>query len=260
MTTDEQFLQFIHYGHQRFIPHLTLDCTIFGYHEQQLKVLLVKWRGINGWALPGGYIEHEETLTEAGSRTLEERIGIKKLFLQQFYIFGDSPYRTQILTKEKLVELTGWSIPIPEDCWLIGRQLSIGYYALVNHLSLEVKPDFFTQEYQWCDINELPELLFDHTHIIDKALETIRLHLYSKPIGANLLPRKFTLPEIQFLYETLLGKSLDRRNFPKKLFTLGLLNKLNERRSIGAHRSPNLYEFNQENYEKALEEGLVLVM
>lgn len=260
MNINEQISQFLKYGHQQFIPHLSLDCTIFGYHHQQLKVLLVKWRGINGWALPGGFIRHEETLSQAANRIMGERTGLDNLYLQQFHTFGDSTYRTQYLTPEKLTEMTGWSVPVPEDSWLLGRQFSVGYYALINHLSVEVKPDFFTEEYQWCDLGEIPQLLFDHNDIIDKALDTIRLHLYRKPIGANLLPRKFTLPEIHVLYETLLDKPLDRRNFPKKLFALGLLNKLDERRAIGAHRSPNLYEFNKKNYQKALEEGLVLVL
>jgi 8-oxo-dGTP diphosphatase len=116
------------------------------------------------------------------------------------------------------------------------------------------------EEYRWWDIDQIPRLLFGHNDMVAKALETIRLQLYHQPIGANLLPPKFTLPEIHGLYETLLGKSLDRRNFPKKLFALGLLNKLHEQRPIGPHRSPNLYEFNKINYQKALEEGLVLLM
>jgi 8-oxo-dGTP diphosphatase len=260
MTTVEEVKDFILNGHKHYIPHLSLDCAIFGYHHQQLKILLVKWAGLNGWGLPGGYIRNEESLSAAANRILEERTGIRNLFLQQFYTFGDSPYRVHNLAVSDMVRSANLPVSIPEDNWLLGRQLSVGYYALVDYEQVSVNTDILAEEYRWWDIDQIPTLLFDHNDMVTKALETIRLQLYHQPIGANLLPPKFTLPEIQVLYETLLGKSLDRRNFPKKLFALGLLNKLDEQRRIGAHRSPNLYEFNQVNYQKALEEGLVLVM
>src|SRR5687768_11071659 len=237
MTTVEEVKDFILNGHKHYIPHLSLDCAIFGYHHQQLKILLVKWAGLRGWGLPGGYIRHEEPLSAAANRVLEERTGIQDLFLQQFYTFGDSPYRVHRQPISDMVRSTSLPITIPEDNWLLGRQLSVGYYALVDYEQVSVKTDIFAEEYRWWDLSELPPLLFDHNDMVTKALETIRLQLYHQPIGANLLPAKFTLPEIQVLYETLLGKSLDRRNFPKKLFALGLLNKLDEQRRIEIGRA-----------------------
>lgn len=260
MTSLDEATDLILNGHNYYIPHLSLDCAIFGYHDQRLKILLVKWAGLQGWGLPGGFIKHEERLSDAAHRILNDRTGLQDLFLQQFQLFGDTPYRLSNHTAADLIKLTGVTIDIADDNWLLGRRLAVGYYALVDYRRVTVQTDFFAEEYQWWDISDVPTLLFDHNDMVDKALATIRLQLYQQPIGANLLPAKFTLPEIQVLYETLLGKTLDRRNFSKKLFALGLLNKLDEQRHIGAHRSPNLYEFNKTNYEKALEDGLVLVM
>lgn len=260
MNSIEEVIDFVHNGHKLYIPHLSLDCAIFGYHDQQLKILLVKWAGLAGWGLPGGFIRNEEPLSEAATRILAERTGIQNLFLQQFHTFGDSPYRVRSRTQSEFLPTIDFPVPIPEDNWLLGRQLSVGYYALVDYRQVTIKTDMLAEQYRWWDLADIPMLLFDHNDMVEKALETIRLQLYHQPIGARLLPPKFTLPEIHVLYETLLGKTLDRRNFPKKLFALGLLNKLNEQRHIGAHRSPNLYEFNLANYEKALQEGLVLVL
>jgi 8-oxo-dGTP diphosphatase len=263
MTEIEAAIDFILNGHEQYMPYLSLDCAILGYHEQQLKILLVRYPSLEQWGLPGGYIRHEEPLGTAANRILEQTTGLKNLFLQQFHTFGDTPYRVHnrtIQDLEQMVQSDLLGITIPKDNWLLGRQISVGYYALVNFHEVTVRTDTFFEEYRWWDIDQVPELLFDHNDMISKALQTIRLQLYHQPIGASLLPQKFTLPEIHFLYETLLGKELDRRNFPKKLFALGLLKKLDERRHIGAHRSPYLYEFDKINYEKALEEGIVLVI
>jgi 8-oxo-dGTP diphosphatase len=263
MTEIEAAIDFILNGHKKFMAHLTLDCAILGYHDQQVKILLIRYHGHDRWALPGGPIQHEEPISVAANRIAEETTGLDNLFLQQFYTFGDTPYRVHSRTIQDLTRLIQpdlLGIKIEKDNWLLGRQITIGYYALVDYQQVSVRTNLFVEEYQWWDIDQVPQLLFDHNDMVTKALETVRLHLYHQPIGANLLPPKFTLPEIHFLYESLLGKSLDRRNFPKKLFALGLLNKLDERRFIGPHRSPFLYEFNKVNYEKALEEGIVLVI
>lgn len=150
-----------------------------------------------------------------------------------------------------------YGVVVDEGNWLLERTLSIGYFALVDYNKVSVKTDFVTGEYQWSDVNEMPTLLFDHNDMVEKALVTLRLQMYHQPIGISLLPEKFTLPEIHALYETILGKELDRRNFPKMLLALGLIKKLNEQRHIGAHSSPYLYQFNKKIYEQALKEGIV---
>ena len=254
MNSREEIDDFVRNGHQDYLPHMTIDPVIFGYHDQQLKILLLKWIGHNGWGLPGGFIKRREPLSEAAHRILEERTGLASIFLQQFHVFGDSPYRLQEQRPEDLSEKYGHVV---DRSWLFERTLSIGYFALVDYSKVTVTSDFFTNDHQWCDVNEMPALLFDQNEVVEKALVTLRHQIYHQPIGYNLLPEKFTLPEIHRLYETILGKELDQRNFAKKLVALGLIKKLDEQRSIGPHRSPYLYRFEKEAYEDALRQGIV---
>jgi 8-oxo-dGTP diphosphatase len=257
MNTPEEIEDFILNGHLHYVPHVSIDCAIFGYHEQQLKLLLIKHKFIDGFCLPGGYIKRTETLMQAANRIVEERTGINNLFLQQFKTFGD-PNRAQIneFDEEKWFRATG--VRITKDNWLIDQTISVGFYAITDFEKSIPNPDMMAEDCAWFDIDNLPKLEFDHDEMVKEALHTLRVQLYHYPIGYNLLPEKFTLTEIHALYETLLGKKLDISNFPKKLITLGLLKKLDEKRSIGAHRSPHLYMFDKENYDKALREGLVL--
>ncbi len=248
MKTESELNEFIQNGHKTHLPNLTLDCAIFGYHEQQLKILLAKWKMLGGYSLPGGFVGRKEPLSVAADRILKERTSLKKVFLQQYHTFGDSEFRSQ---NHKYPHL-------PKDNWLRERTLSIGYYALVDYSRVTVEEDFLTEKYVWQDIKKIPKLLFDHNEMLENALHHMRINLYHQPIGYNLLEKKFTLPEIQSLYETILGKRLDRRNFPKKLMSLGLIKDTNEVRSIGQHRSPKLYTFDKKKYDQCIKEGIVL--
>lgn len=257
MQTEAELRDFILNGHLHYVPHVSLDCAIFGYHEQQLKLLLIKYKVIDGWCLPGGYIKRTEKLVEAANRNVKERTGIDNLFLQQFKAFGD-PGRIKFnqLDKERWFEKVG--IPIENNSWLIDQTISIGFYAITDFSRSIPQSDMRVEKCEWFDIDTLPPLEFDHDEMVKDALYRMRLDLYHYPIGYNLLPEKFTLSEIHALYETMLGKKLDISNFPKKLISLGLLQKLEEKRSIGAHRSPHLYKFDKKKYEQALRNGLVL--
>ncbi|WP_347156708.1 NUDIX hydrolase [Pontibacter chitinilyticus] len=255
MNTEEEALRFVKHGHEQYLPHVALDCVIFGYHDQQLKILLLRVKGQESWGLPGGFIQRREPLTQAAYRILQDRTSLKDLYLQQFHTFGDTPFRVKETSAKEFADKYG--LEVEEGTWLLERTLSIGYFALVDYSKVTVTTDFFTDAYHWSDISELPPLLFDHDDVVEKALSILRLQIYHQPIGYNLLPEKFTLPEIHVLYETILGKELDRRNFPKKLLALGLIKKLDEQRHIGAHRSPFLYQFDKTNYDKALQEGVV---
>ncbi|HEY4196278.1 MAG TPA: NUDIX domain-containing protein, partial [Mucilaginibacter sp.] len=245
MDNQAEIEDFILNGHLHYVPHVSIDCAIFGYHEQQLKVLLIKHKFIDGWCLPGGYIKRTETLVEAANRIVMERTGIGNLFLQQFKTFGD-PDRAKVndFDEEKWFKATG--VRVGKDNWLIDHTISVGFYAITDFVNSTPNPDMMSNECAWFDMNTIPHLEFDHDEMVKEALHTMRVHLYHYPIGYNLLPEKFTLTEIHALYETLLDKKLDISNFPKKLITLGLLKKLNEKRSIGAHRSPHLYRFDKD--------------
>ncbi len=257
MQTEEEFKDFILNGHLHYIPNVSIDCAIFGYNEYQLKVLLIRHRNMVRWSLPGGHVKRTEKLIEAAYRNVKERTGVDNLFLQQFKTFGD-PDRIKFdnFNKKKWLEITGLSSW--EGNWLMDQTVSVGFYAVTDFSNTTLKTDIPTGDCAWFDIGNLPPLEFDHSEMVQEALHTMRLHLYHYPIGLNMLPEKFTLSEIHELYVTLLGKKLDVSNFPKKLITLKLLKKLEEKRSIGAHRSPYLYSFDKQKYELALKEGLVL--
>ena len=131
------------------------------------------------------------------------------------------------------------------------RDVSVSYYALVEFARVTPAPDLFTDECQWWDIDQIPLLLFDHNDMIVLALKTLRRQLRYQPVGYNLQPDKFTVPDLQQLYETMLGQSLDRR-FQKRMLGYGILERLEERKTGGAHKAPYLYRFDKEKYEKAL--------
>jgi ADP-ribose pyrophosphatase YjhB (NUDIX family) len=222
-----------------------------------MKLLLLKNKFITNWCLPGGFIKREEGLDEAAGRISKERTGIKNLFLKQFKTFGDpdrNGYRS--FDKKNFYKLTG--IQIPSDSWLLDRTTSIGFYAITDISHAAPEADILSSECAWFPIDQIPNLAFDHNEMVKEALLTMRLHLYHYPIGKNMLPAKFTLREIHLFYETMLGKTLNPSNFPNKLISLGLLEKLDEKRSIGPHRAPTFYRFNSKVYNKALKEGLVL--
>jgi 8-oxo-dGTP diphosphatase len=257
MKSLSELQEFLKAGHLLYLPHLSIDCAIFGYHEGELKLLLVKNKIITHWCLPGGFIKREENLDEAAGRISKERTGIKNLFLKQFKTFGDpdrNGYRS--FDKEGFFKLTG--IKIPAESWLLDRTASVGFYAITDISNTSPEADVLSSECAWFPIDHLPKLAFDHDEMVREALLTMRVHLYHYPIGKNMLPEKFTLKEIHLFYETMLGKKLNASNFPNKLISLGLLEKLNEKRSIGAHRSPTFYKFNTKVYGLALKEGLAL--
>lgn len=151
-------------------------------------------------------------------------------------------------------------VKVDKGSWMLDYFVTLGFYTLTEFEHVKPSGEFSAEECQWWDILNLPALLFDHNLIIEEALKSLRLHIYHYPIGFELLPAKFTLPEITSLYETILEKKLDGRNFSKKLLATGIITKLNERRYIGPHRSPFLYVFNKTRYDEALRNGMVLAI
>ena len=251
--------RFLQKGFLEYRPNLSVDCAIFGYHDGELQLLLVKNKIVTKWCLPGGYVKKSESLDEAAARTTVDRTGIKNLFLKQFKTFGN-PGRSNsrgILDQKKLFEITG--LTIDKNSWLFGETVSVGFYAISDIVQAQPMADMFSDECRWFSLNKLPKLGFDHNEMVTEALHAMQIHLYHYPIGKNLLPEKFTLKEIKQFYEVMSGKTLHVTNFPNKLIAIGLIEKTNEKRSIGAHRSPTYYRFNEKVYSIALKEGLVLV-
>ncbi|TMI87800.1 MAG: NUDIX hydrolase [Bacteroidetes bacterium] len=253
MTGKKTLRNFLMEGAKIYLPSLSLDCVIFGFHENQLKVLLLKVKNARQWALPGGFILKNEDVGKAAERVLRERTGLSEIFLQQFNVFG-KPRRSDANFHRQLLQKDG--VEINNDHWLFQRFVTIGYYALVEYSYVNPRPDNFSDECTWRDINDLPELMMDHSQILNKALETLRAHINYHPIGYNLLPEKFTMPQLQRLYETILNKKLDRRNFQRKILSYGILKRLKEVQRGVAHKAPYLYSFDLRKYHKALKEGL----
>lgn len=227
-----------------YIPHLSIDCVVFGFQDATLKVLVTKMKENNLWALPGGYVLKTENIKEAANRILQKRTGAEDIYLQQFRVFSDLN-RSESFFEE-----------FDNTIWNKQRFLSIGFYALVDYSQVNLIVDDISDACEWKSIEELPQLMMDHRTIFDKALITLRKQLNYKPIGFNLLPEKFTMPELQKLYEIILGKKLNRGNFFRKMLRYDILIKLDESRKGGAHKAPDLYKFDTEKYQTALRNGL----
>nr|WP_207435517.1 NUDIX domain-containing protein [Sabulibacter ruber] len=228
---------------QDYIPHISIDCVVFGFHDATLKVLLLKVKDQDRWGLPGGYMGKHEDMNQAAARILQERTGAEDIFLQQFSVFSELN-RSEDFFQE-----------YPDTLWHKQRFISVGFYALVDYTEVIPVPDELSSACEWKDIENLPALMMDHQKILLEALETLRRQLNYKPIGYNLLPAEFTMPELQKLYEIILGKKLNRGNFYRKMLAYDILDKLEEPRKGGAHKAPNLYKFNMEKYENALRHG-----
>ncbi|MFY1046307.1 NUDIX hydrolase [Chryseobacterium sp. GP-SGM7] len=246
MNPQKQFLKKSEEAKDLFIPHLSTDPVVFGFDQSELKVLLLQMTYRKQWLLPGGYVKKDEDLDAAAERVLRERAGISDVYLEEFAVFGKKN-RSEFYFED-----------FDDSLWHKQRFISIGYYALYNPDNANLIIDEFSEKCEWIYLSQLSEieLAMDHREIIEKALLTLREKISHKPIGYNLLPEKFTLSELQKLYEAILGKELNRGNFYRKIKNLGILKKLDEQRRGGAHKSPDLYTFDEENYAKALENGL----
>jgi ADP-ribose pyrophosphatase YjhB (NUDIX family) len=255
----ESFQNEILNGPEHYLRNVSIDNVILGYHNKQLKVLLQRPRGISKWTVSGGFIKRTETIEEAAARIARERTGLTNLYLKQFKAFG-SPTRTRdnAISLKTIGKLAG--IKIDKDNWMFDYFVSLGFYTLTEFDLVKPSSELHAEECQWWDIFSLPSLALDHQEILEEALKTLRHDIYQYPIGYELLPEKFTLPEITALYETILGKKLDDRNFSKKLLATGIIIKLNETRHIGPHRSPFLYKFDKVTYDEALKHGIVLAI
>ncbi len=225
-----------------WLPSLSVDCVIFGFHENDLKVLLLTLRDGQGLVLPGGLVGRQEGVDEAAARVLAERTGLTNIFLEQFYVFGQHNRGNQAFGHH-IARVNG--IELPPDHWFTRRFVSVSYYALVDFSKVIASPDVLSDAIGWYDVHELPALLLDHTAIVQKALETLRLMLDHRLVGFNLLPDIFTMAELQRLYETILGRALTRTNFQRKMLSLDILKRVDKKRTGGAHKAPYLYRFDQ---------------
>ncbi|TFV92353.1 NUDIX hydrolase [Algoriphagus kandeliae] len=221
-----------------YLPHIAYDSVIFGFSGEKLKILLIEYHKTGWLALPGGFVKVDEPLDEAVKRGLRERTGLDQIFLEQFYTFG-SLERVQPEIMKKI--LTAHDKDIADDHWLLDRFISVGYYALIDYDKVEPTPDALSDSINWYGVDEIPELLFDHNFIVKKALDHLRTHLDQKLLSVNLLPERFTMKELQQVYEAILGEKLNRANFQRKILSLGILERHEKLYSGGSHKAPYLY-------------------
>lgn len=237
------------YTSENVHPGFSVDCVILSFHKGKLRVLLYKFSLEDYWALPGGFMLIHESADQAAYRILESRTGLKNKFLKQFQLFSN-PKRTVMKQNEDFVNKNA---PTPKEGeWLLQRFISMGYYALVKFDEV----DLFHDEgvtYKWYDIHQLPRMYSDHENIVTTALKTIRTMLPVIPVGNELLPEKFTMSELRKIYEIILGKSLDRRNFQRKVLSEGNIIQLDEKIGDKVYNPPILYSFSlSENSEADL--------
>ncbi len=212
---------------------LAIDCIIFGFDQEELKLLLIKrdFEPEKGkWSLMGGFLNNEETLTDTANRVLFELTGLNDIYLEQ---------------------LSAFSHPLRDP---VERTISVAYFALIN--IPEHKIDL-TQSSSptWFSINDLPYLIFDHNDMVQNAIRRLRYRTSIEPVGIELLPAKFTMRQMQKLYETIYGEDIDKRNFTKKILALDILTKLEEKDKGSSRKGSWLYEFDPEKYDKKVKEG-----
>lgn len=224
----------------KYLPRISVDCVIFGFHENQLKVLLLKFKKSPVWALAGGFVGIEEDVDQAAQRILEERTGLTDIYLEQFYTFGDMARNYRAVDEHRGISeaMGGESDKLD---FVDQRFITIGYYALVDYSQVQVNPQGMSDASEWMDVTALPKLFLDHNRIVIKALESMRRSLDEKQVAFALLSETFTMSELQLVYETILGKRLVRTNFQRKILSLDILERIEKKYTGGAHKAPYLY-------------------
>jgi hypothetical protein len=215
--------------------YVALDCIIFGFEDGELKLLLLKRKfepAKGEWSLMGGFLEKTESLDEGARRILHQLTGLRDIYMEQLYTYGD-------------VERDSGE-----------RTISVAYYALIK-INENDRKLAEAHGAHWVSINNVPRLIFDHNQMVEKALSTLRSKIVRKPIGFELLPEKFTLPQLQALYEAINQEQLDKRNFRKRILEIGLLEKLDEKDKESSKKGAFYYKFNNEKYLHYTEKGLL---
>jgi 8-oxo-dGTP diphosphatase len=223
-----------------YIPHVAFDSVVFGFSKGKLKILLMEYHATGWFALPGGFVQRNENLEDAVKRGLFERTGLNNVYLDQFHTFGSlDRFKPEVM--KTIFEASNH--PIDLDHWILDRFISVGYYALIDHEKVTLQPDAISDSIDWYDVNQLPELILDHGKIVEKALHTLRENLDRKLIGGNLLSDRFTMNELQAVYEAILGEKLRRTSFQRKILSMDILERHEKLFTGKSHKAPYLYSF-----------------
>lgn len=230
---------------------VSVDCVVFGYNDDGLKVLLIDQKRPDASsaqihklykALPGDLILEQESFEDAANRVLYELTRLRGIFLQQFHAFGN-PNRVRDLKDQEWLR----SFRTHPD----RRVITVAYYGLVSLHDHTPEPASFAGKTDWVDVGEIPDLAFDHNEIVEEALKTLREHLENQPISFELLPKKFTLSQLQELYELVLDKKLDKRNFRKNVKKMSHVVALDEKQTGVLHKPAQLFSYAPEVSEES---------
>jgi ADP-ribose pyrophosphatase YjhB (NUDIX family) len=223
-----------------YSPFVSIDCVVFGFRNNQLQVLVLQYIGTDIWALPGGFIEANEDINDAAIRVLSVRTGLNDFFLVQFGVFG-SVNRVDKLKRDQILNSAGLSKEMV--AFFQNRFVSVGYYTIIDIEKAFIEKDNISQTLTWVPVDDVPQLMHDHNEILIKARKTLAGQLLEQPIGKNLMPKYFTMNELQVLHEAILGYKLTRTNFQRKMLSLGILERTEKRFTGKAHKAPFVYKF-----------------
>ncbi|MEO0898148.1 MAG: NUDIX hydrolase [Bacteroidota bacterium] len=244
-----------------FMPGISMDFVVFGYKERTLHILMLKYLNTDAWALPGGFLPKDAEMDKVAHAILEDRTGVSNIFLDQFYTFNslNRGWDCNDVSRnafEKLRETWNKEEKETLDEWFGQRFISTAYLSLMNAQEVVPDPDYISDDCAWVPIEELPSVVLDHELMIQKALEYIRLRINYLPIGRSLLEEKFTMSDLQALYEAILGRKMDAGNFQRKMKKLNMLNRHEKLMTGAANKAPYLYSINDEVYDRLLEQGI----
>jgi len=213
---------------------VAVDCIIFGYEGEKLQLLVIK-RDIEpfqgSWVIPGGFLQENENLEEAARRILYSKTSVYNAYLEQLFTFGEVNRDPR------------------------GRVISVAYFSLIKSTDYKLIAGITSNDIKWVDVKETPELGFDHKIIVNLALERLKGKFSYQPLGFNLLEDEFTLTELQQLYETVLNRNLDKRNFRKRILDTAILKETGKKRAGVKNRQPLLYTFDLNKYKELTKQG-----
>jgi len=223
-----------------FLPGVSVNIVVFNYRNGKLKVLIMRLADTQHYMLPGGYVMKEEDLDNAAARIFNEWSGLQGIQLQQFYTSG----KADRVNDPKVKDIIEKNLNLISDPWFAQRKISVCYFALLNEPEINsAKIDFFVSEHQWINISDIPALLFDHSHIIEKAVQNVQLNLDHLLITQPLFKEEFTMRELQRFYEAVFQRSLTRTNFQRRMLNLNILERSGKQYTGKAHKAPYLYRF-----------------
>ncbi|MBL4559370.1 MAG: hypothetical protein JKX79_00145 [Labilibaculum sp.] len=226
---------------KKCLPHISIYTVIFSFNNDNLNVLLLRFGDTQYFSLPGGFVLKNEKIDDASLRILKKRTDLSKLYIEQFTTTGNVENPNEDIYNETLKKM---GIVLPDNNLMNQRRISICYYSLIDAAKVNPKGnDFFVSEVKWRSVQKLPELMYDHKLIIEKAISKLQLDMDRKLVSYNLMNETFTMGELQKLYEAVFQREFTRTNFQRKMLSLNILERLDKKYSGESHKAPYLYRF-----------------